>query len=274
MSFVKRLVSDSNQQVRLNYQNKREELNYLYESQTKELQRAATLDQSQKDVELIVQRHMLDIDDWMLSCNKQINLFRKNLYQSFWTKIFQNDFQGMSGPPSSQASEENKSVHGNNPGDWPETADESNDLIKFKSQLGIIHKMKLTILIAQNLKEDEVLDVNQFRKVRKIPDKMPCNLLIGTFDDNDDRQKLQKFMQLTEMTPIENNFPFKIQMANESVEKLMIENEFVFGSFPLQVKDTIDQLLQGLSAQDTQIFEDQDLIVTQHAQISSYILKD
>jgi len=32
--------------------------------------------------------------------------------------------------------------------------------------------------------------------------------------------------------------------------------------------------LDGLSAQDTQIFEDQDLIVTQHSQISSYILKD
>jgi len=46
-------------------------------------------------------------------------------------------------------------------------------------------------------------------------------------------------MQLTEMTPIENNFPFKIQMANESVEKLMIENEFVFGNFPLQIKDTL-----------------------------------
>jgi hypothetical protein len=54
----------------MTYQNKREELNYLYESQTKELQRAATLDQSQKDVELIVSRHMRDIDDWMLSCNK------------------------------------------------------------------------------------------------------------------------------------------------------------------------------------------------------------
>ena len=64
----------------MTYQNKKEELNYLYESQTKELQRAATLDQSQKDVELIVQRHMLDIDDWMLSCNKQINQFRKNQF--------------------------------------------------------------------------------------------------------------------------------------------------------------------------------------------------
>lgn len=37
MSLVKRIIADSNQQVRLNYQNKREELNFLYESQTKEL---------------------------------------------------------------------------------------------------------------------------------------------------------------------------------------------------------------------------------------------
>jgi hypothetical protein len=42
------------------------------------------------------------------------------------------------------------------------------------------------------------------------------------------------------MTPIENNFPFKLQLASESVEKLMIENEFVFGNFPNQVKNTID----------------------------------
>lgn len=39
---------------------------------------------------------------------------------------------------------------------------------------------------------------------------MPCNLLIATYDDNEDRAKIDKFLQLTEMTPIENNFPFKI----------------------------------------------------------------
>lgn len=32
--------------------------------------------------------------------------------------------------------------------------------------------------------------------------------------------------------------------------------------------------MQGLSNQDTYIFQDQDLIVTQQSQISSYILKD
>ena len=61
---------------------------------------------------------------------------------------------------------------------------------------------------------------------------MPCNLLIGTFDENEDRAKLDKFLSLTEMTPIENNFPFKIQLPSEQVDKLMIENEFVFGNFP------------------------------------------
>ena len=65
--------------------------------------------------------------------------------------------------------------------------DESNDLIKFKTQLGVINKLKVTVLIAQNLKEDEVLDINQFRKVKKLRDKMPCNLIIGTFDDGEDR---------------------------------------------------------------------------------------
>lgn len=134
--------------------------------------------------------------------------------------------------------------------------------------------MKVTILIAQNLNEDQVLDINQFRKVKKIQDKMPCNLLIGTFDDNEDRAKLDKFLSLTEMTPIENNFPFKIQLPPESLDKLMIENEFVFGNFPHQIKDTLFQLVQKMMNHDALIFEDQDLLVTQHSQISSFILKD
>ena len=60
---------------------------------------------------------------------------------------------------------------------------------------------------------------------------MPCNLLISTYDDHEDRSKIDKFLSLTEMTPIENNFPFKIQMTPESVEKIMIDNQFVFGNF-------------------------------------------
>ena len=70
--------------------------------------------------------------------------------------------------------------------------------------------MKVSILIAQNLKEDDALNINLFRKVKKIKDKMPCNLLISTYDDHEDRSKIEKFLSLTEMTPIENNFPFKI----------------------------------------------------------------
>jgi hypothetical protein len=35
-------------------ENKKEELNYLYEEQNRELQRAATVGQSQKDIEHIV----------------------------------------------------------------------------------------------------------------------------------------------------------------------------------------------------------------------------
>ena len=133
----------------MNYQNKREELNYLYESQTKELQRAATLDQSQKDVEMIVSRHMQDIDDWMLSCNKQINQFRKTQFQQFWTKVFSNDIHGPSGPPSESQSEEARSISKSSVSKKDgEPEEEQKDLIKFKSQIGIINKMKVTILIA------------------------------------------------------------------------------------------------------------------------------
>ena len=46
LQHIRQHFKDANQLIRMTYQNKREELNYLYESQTKELQRAATLDQS------------------------------------------------------------------------------------------------------------------------------------------------------------------------------------------------------------------------------------
>lgn len=262
--------------MRITYQNKREELNYLYESQTKELQRAATLDQGQKDVELIVQRHMLDIDDWMISCNKQINQFRKNQYQQFWGKVFSNSFGSMSGPTShSNISEEAKSQEQSSKrGDGSEGED-TGDLIKFKSQIGVINKLNVTILVAQNLKEDEVLNINEFRRVKKIKDKMPCNLIIATFDDNEDRAKMDKFMNLTEMTPIENNFPVKLQLPQRCLENLMVSNEFVFGNFPQQVRDTFDQLIMGAAnCKDPNLVQDQDLIITQHCQISSYILKE
>lgn len=42
----------------------------------------------------------------------------------------------------------------------------------------------------------------------------------------------------------------------------MVNNEFIFGNFPQQVKDTMDQIMQGLTNQDAYIFEDQDLIIT------------
>ena len=37
LSHIKRLIQDSNTQIKLTFTNKKEELNYLYESQTKEL---------------------------------------------------------------------------------------------------------------------------------------------------------------------------------------------------------------------------------------------
>jgi len=44
------------------------------------------------------------------------------------------------------------------------------------------------------VREDEVLETNHFRKVRKITNKMPCNLIFATFDDFEDRKKLDKFL--------------------------------------------------------------------------------
>lgn len=96
----------------------------------------------------------------------------------------------------------------------------------------MINKLNVTILVAQNLKEEDLLNINKFRKVKKLKDKMPCNLIISTFDLNEDKAKLEKFLSLNEMTPIENNFPVKIQMPDECIDRLLIDNEFVFGNFP------------------------------------------
>ena len=73
---------------------------------------------------------MLDIDDWMLSCNKQINLFRKTQFQNFWGKILSNDAPSRSGP-SSSLSEEAKSYDQKKEGD--PNSEDAGDLIKFKS---------------------------------------------------------------------------------------------------------------------------------------------
>lgn len=102
---------------------------------------------------------MLDIDDWMISCNKQINQFRKNQYSQFWSKIFNNNFGSLSGPASSNFSEEAKSGTEHQKSSTTDN-DEESDLLKFKSQIGVINKLNVTILVAQNLKEDELLNVN------------------------------------------------------------------------------------------------------------------
>jgi len=60
------------------------------------------------------------------------------------------------------------------------------------------------------MQEDEVLDITNLKKVKKIKDKMICNLILATYDENENIEKLTKFLQLTEMTNIENNFPIKI----------------------------------------------------------------
>lgn len=158
---------------------------------------------------------MLDIEDWMLSCNKQINKFRQTQYQQFWGKIL-NDERDTVGPPSTTLSEETKVSS------ITYSSEDGTDLIKFKSEIGVINKLSVTILVAYNLKEEEVLDINQFRRVKKIKDKMACNLIFATFDESDDRTKMDKFLAQTEMTPIENNFPLKLHLPTECLDKLMI----------------------------------------------------
>ena len=88
---------------------------------------------------------MLDIADWMESCNKQINMFRKSQYSAFWHKLMHQEFIT------------NNDEHGTDTSDGKESQE---DLIKFKTQLGVINKHKVTVLLARDLKEADLLDVN------------------------------------------------------------------------------------------------------------------
>ena len=63
---------------------KQNELNFLFEEQNKELQRAAMLNQSQKDVEIIVQRHLQDVSDLMQNASYQVQNNREKRRREFW----------------------------------------------------------------------------------------------------------------------------------------------------------------------------------------------
>jgi hypothetical protein len=45
----------------------------------------------------------------------------------------------------------------------------------------------VTVLLARDLKEADLLDVNAFRKVKKIENKLLCNLIIATFEDSENK---------------------------------------------------------------------------------------
>ena len=67
------------------------ELDFLFEEQNKELQRAAQLDQSQKDVELIVQKHLQNVKDLMHSACQQVATHREKLKRDFWRECLMLD---------------------------------------------------------------------------------------------------------------------------------------------------------------------------------------
>jgi len=99
-------------------------------------------------------------------------------------KVLSNDFTG-SGPISSSTSiKSSEPIQDDS--DWSDEEERSGDLLKFKAQIGVINKLRVTILVASNIKEREILDINVFRRVKKIENKMQCNLIFSTFDDTED----------------------------------------------------------------------------------------
>ena len=72
-------------------------------------------------------------------------------FVNFWQRLFQNELSQVQGPESSSGvSEEGGKSGAASNKDWPDMSveDDSNDLIKFKTQLGVINKLKVTVLIA------------------------------------------------------------------------------------------------------------------------------
>ena len=78
---------------------KRAERDFLFEEQNKELQRAVQLDQSQKDVELIVHRHLQDVKDLMHNACYQVQQHREKLKRDFWKEFLMFDEQAVDESP-------------------------------------------------------------------------------------------------------------------------------------------------------------------------------
>ena len=96
------LLEKSNQGLAQMIETKQSELNFLFEEQNKELQRAAQLDQSQKDVELIVQRHLQNVKDLMQNACGQVAQHREKLKRDFWKEFLMFDEQLVDDSPTKE----------------------------------------------------------------------------------------------------------------------------------------------------------------------------
>ena len=66
------LQEKANQRVQVLLETKQNELDLIFEEQNREMQRAATLNQSTKDVEIIAQRHLQNVQDLMQHSSYQV----------------------------------------------------------------------------------------------------------------------------------------------------------------------------------------------------------
>jgi len=118
----------------------------------KELQRAATINQSQKDVELIVQRHLQDVRDLMHNAIIHVRSHQKKICEIFWREILTKKPPVREVPkyPASDLSIDETPVI------------QPNEVYRV-SQGGINTKVEVDIIVLSDVADFNFLDIAQLR---------------------------------------------------------------------------------------------------------------
>eukprot|EP00347_Sterkiella_histriomuscorum_P004573 403359948 len=297
------LQDELNKNLKQIIENKREEWNYLADEQLKEIDRARHLNQSEKDKQLIIERHLRDIHDWMTNAQIQIQNNKNQLVKHFW-KEWHN--------------EQNQNV--NNEYELIECQ-------KIRISQGIVKKQEVDLIIS--LKTPSINDFHRLVPINNLlfPNNNNVSSQIQTqnptststtpnkpqiqqvnnmqqsqkslqvamlnfcyYEDFNDQQqeRVNKYIQFSEITAIEDNFPLIVRDSKLKY-KLINDNEMVYESFSQQIKSAVQQLKDDLESQKVQvnkvlsspqqlaadeeqeiinIFTDKDCLYTQHSNLS------
>ncbi|CDW87121.1 UNKNOWN [Stylonychia lemnae] len=254
---LKELQNELNSKLAQMIENKREEWSYLSEEQLKEIDRARVLSQSDKDKQLIIERHLKDTQDWMTNAQQQMIQSKSQLIQEFW-KEWSNSTH--SDPTLRDQVDQNQLINCD----------------KIRISQGIVKKIEIDLIISLN-----VISNFKFSSLSHIDQLMSSSytrtgmLNFSYFEDNNQQnmEKYSKFLQFSEINSIEDNFP--LMMNDKQLKSALISNiDFVYKQFTIQIKDMMQPFIQLKTEQSKQanyeysnIFKDGDIVYTNHTNL-------